>query len=220
MPERKIILFLIVATVVCLIVGIATTPDKNYIPLVNALSVGFVISAAFYFIVVYLPESQKRRRIHGSMERQYQLFKKSCIGTFLILSNSQEYQHREMLLDQEEFKRYFKNNNSNNENRWDAVANGIQNNEYYLNEILYELRVLNDEIKFVRSNIDIHDEEVFQFLNNLSQIIHRMESTKPEYDDIKSFCRFLWEIFTGWSIIDGYRKTDIIADMIGRIKKT
>ena len=125
-----------------------------------------------------------------------------------------------MLLDQEEFKRYFKNNNSNNENRWDAVANGIQDNEYYLNEILYELRVLNDEIKFVRSNIDIHDEEVFQFLNNLSQIIHRMESTKPEYDDIKSFCRFLWEIFTGWSIIDGYRKTDIIADMIGRIKKT
>jgi len=218
MPERKIILFLIIATVVCLIVGIATTPDKNYIPLVNALSVGFVISAAFYFIVVYLPESQKRRRIHRSMERQYQLFKKSCIGTFLILSNSQEYQHREMLLDQEEFKRYFKNSNSNNKNRWDAVANGIQDNEYYLNEILYELRVLNDEIKFVRSNIDIHDEEVFQFLNNLSQIIHRMESTKPEYDDIKSFCRFLWEIFTGWS--DGYRKTDIIADMIVRIKKT
>lgn len=218
MPQRKIIWFLVAATVVCLMVGVGTTPDKNYIPLVNALSVGFVISAAFYFIVVYLPESQKRSRIHRSMERQYQLFKKSCIGTFLILSNSQEYQHREMLLDQEEFRRYFKNSNINDENRWDAVANGIQNSEYYLNEILYELRVLNDEIKFVRSTIDIHDEEVFQFLNNLSQIIHRMESTKPEYDDIKSFCRFLWEIFTGWSIIDGYRKTDIIADMIGRIK--
>ncbi|MEQ1674140.1 MAG: hypothetical protein ABL865_03770 [Candidatus Nitrotoga sp.] len=218
MPQRKIIWFLVAATVVCLMVGVATTPDKNYIPFVNALSVGFVISVAFYFIVVYSPESQKRSRIYRSMERQYQFFKKSCIGTFLILSSSQEYQHREMLLDQEEFRRYFKNNNANNENRWDAVASGIQNNEYYLNEILYELRVLNDEIKFVRSNIDIHDEEVFKFLNNLSQIIHRMESTKPEYDDIKSFCRFLWEIFTGWSIIDGYRKTDIIADMIGRIK--
>jgi hypothetical protein len=218
MPERKIILFLIVATLVCLIIGVGTTPDKNYIPLVNALSVGFVISAVFYFLVVYLPESQKRRRIHRSMKRHYQLFKKSCIGTFLVLSNSQEYQQREMLLDQEEFKRYFKNNNSNNENRWDAVANGMQDNEYSLNEILYELRVLNDEIKFVRSNIDIHDEEVFQFLNNLSQVIHRMESTKPEYDDIKTFCRFLWEIFTGWSIIDGYRKTDIIADMIRRVK--
>jgi hypothetical protein len=86
MPERKIFLFLIIATVACLIVGIATTPDNNYKLLVNALSIGFVISAAFYFIVVYLPESQKRRRIHRSMERQYQFFKKSCIGTFLILT--------------------------------------------------------------------------------------------------------------------------------------
>jgi hypothetical protein len=218
MPERKIFWFLVIATVVCLTVSVITTPDKNYILLVNALSVGFVISAIFYFIVVYLPESQKRSRIFRSMKRQYENFKKSCISTFLILSSSQEYQHREMLLDQEEFKRYFKNSNANDENRWDAVANGIQNNEYYFGEILYELRVLNDEIKFVRSAIDIHNEDVFQFLNNLSQIIHRMESTKPEYDDIKSFCRFLWEIFTGWSFIDGYRKTDIIADMIERIK--
>jgi hypothetical protein len=203
---------------VCLMVGARTTPNRDYIQLLNALSVGFVISAAFYFLVVYLPESQKRSRIYRGMEKQYRLFKKSCIDTFLILSCSQEYQHREMLLDQEEFRRYFKNYNANNENRWDAVANGIQNNEYYLNEILYELRMLNDEIKFVRNNIDIHDEEVFQFLKNLSQIIHRMESTKPEYDDIKSFCRFLWEIFSGWSFIDGYRKTDIIAEMIGHIK--
>lgn len=217
MPERKIIWFLVVATAACLLTGVITTPEKNYTLLINALSVGFVISAIFYFIVVYLPENQKRSRIYRSMERQYQLFKKSCIGTFLILSASQEYQHREMLLDQEEFKRYFKNNNANNENRWDAVANGIQGNEYYLNEILYELRLLNDEIKFVRGAIDIHDEEVFQFLNNLSQIIHRMEATKPEYDDIKSFCRFLWEIFTGRSS-NGYRKKDLIKDMIERIK--
>jgi hypothetical protein len=218
MPERKIVWFLVVATVACLLTGMLTTTDKKYTLLINALSVGFVISAMFYFIVVYLPENQKRSRIYRSMERQYQLFKKSCIGTFLILSESQEYQHREMLLDQEEFKRYFKNNNAKNENRWDAVANGIQGNAYYLNEILYELRLLNDEIKFVRGNIDIHDEDVFQFLNNLSQIIHKMDSTKPEYDDIKSFCRFLWEIFTGWSFIDGYRKVDLIKDMIERIK--
>ena len=218
MPDKKIIWFLIVATVVCFLAGAATTPDKNYALLINALSVGFVISAIFYFIVVYLPESQKRNRVYRSMERQYRLFKSSCISTFLILSDSQEYPHSEMLLDQEGFRRYFKNNNAKNENRWDAVANGIQGNEYYLNEILYELRVLNDEIKFVRSNIEIHDEEVFSFLSQLSQVIHRMESTKPEYDDIKSFCRFLWEIFTGWSFIDGYRKTDLIEDMIERIK--
>lgn len=213
MPEQKIILFLIASTAVCLFIVVATTPNNQYSLLINTLSVGFVISATFYFIVVYLPGQQKKGRVYRSMERQYQAFKKSCIDKFLILSNSQEYEHREMLLDQKEFRRYFKN-----ENRWETVVNGIQNNEYYLNEILYELRVLNDEIKFVKSAIDIHDEEVFQFLNSLSHIIHRMESTKPEYDEIKSFCRFLWEIFTGWSFADGYRKTDIVEDMIKRVK--
>ena len=64
----------------------------------------------------------------------------------------------------------------------------------------------------------IHNEDVFQSLNKLSQIIHRMESTKPDYDEIKSFCRFLWEIFIGWSFISGYRKTDLINDIIQRLK--
>jgi hypothetical protein len=45
-----------------------------------------------------------------------------------------------------------------------------------------------------------------------------MESTKPDYDEIKSFCRFLWEIFIGWSFISGYRKTDLINDIIQRLK--
>jgi hypothetical protein len=218
MPDKIVIGFLVIATLICTLIGIVTTPDSNYALLVNALSIGFVISAIFYFIVVYLPENQKRNRVCKSMDRQYQMFKLSCIATFLILSDSQEYQNREMLLNQEEFRRYFKNNNTNNVNRWHLVANKIQENQYYLNEIIYELKLLNDEIKFIRSSIDIYDDEVFTFLNHLSQIINRMEATKPEYDEIKSFCRFLWEIFTGWSFIDGYRETDLIEEMISRIK--
>ncbi|MFZ4699437.1 MAG: hypothetical protein ACOYMG_05260 [Candidatus Methylumidiphilus sp.] len=218
MPDRKTNWLVFLVTIACLLISVKTTPDKNYISLINALSVGIVTSSIFYFMVVYLPDNKKRSRIYNSIDRQYKFFKDTCIEIFLILSNSQEYEHREILLDQEEFKRYFKNNNSNNENRWDAVANGIQKNQVYLKEILYELRILNDEIKFVRSTIDIHDEDVFQFLNKLSQIIHKMESTNPDYDEIKSFCRFLWEIFSGWSFVGGYRKSDLINDMIKRIK--
>ncbi len=218
MPERKIIWILVLTLVVFSILSVTTVPNNNYYSLINSFSVGFVISIIFYFIVVYLPENQRKARIYRSMDQQYRVFKESCISTFLILSDSQEYEHRENLLNQEEFRRYFKNNNDQNENRWDAVANGIQNNEFYLNEIIYELRMLNEEIKFIRSSVNIHDEEVFQFLKRLSHMIHRMESTKPDYDDIKSFCGFLWSLFTGWSFIEGYRKTDIVTEMIERIK--
>jgi len=218
MPERKIIWFLVIAAVACSILSVVTVPNNDYFSLVNSFSVGFVISVVFYFIVVYFPENQRKARIYRSMELQYRVFKESCISTFLVLSDSQEYEYKENLLNQEEFRRYFKNNNGRNENRWDAVVNGIQGNEYYLNEIIYELRMLNEEIKFIRSSVDIHDEDVFQFLKRLSHMIHRMESTKPDYDDIKSFCGFLWSLFTGWSFIDGYRKTDIVTEMLERIK--
>ncbi len=217
MIEKRIIWFIVLIMVGCFFVGIATTPNNDYALFVNSLSIGFIVSAMFYFVVVYWPEKQKKKRIYRSMEQQYQDFKKDCIDIFLILSDSQEYKSRENLLIQNEFRRYFYNNNKRGENRWDAVANGIQSNEYYLNEILYNLRMLNDEIKFVRSSIDIHDEEVSQFLKKLSQVLHHMESTEPEYDSIKSFCRFLWEMFTGWSFVEGYRKTDIVADMIRRV---
>jgi hypothetical protein len=220
MLERKIICFLVIATFVCLAIIFVTTPQdyKNYIQLANTLSVGFVISAIFYFIVVYFPEWQRKSRVHRSLKRQYQSFKESCVDIFLILSNSQDYHNKENLLEQEEFKRYFKNNNKRNENRWSAVFNGMNDNEYYLNEIIYQLRILNDEIKFVRSSVDIQDEEVFSYLKTLSEIIHRMESTKPNYEDMKSLSKFLWEMFSGWSFIDSYRKNDSISKMIDRVK--
>ena len=64
----------------------------------------------------------------------------------------------------------------------------------------------------------MNDPEVFDFLNRLSQIIVRMESIEREYDDVKSLCRFLWSIFTGWDWAKGYSESDTIKDIIGRIK--
>jgi hypothetical protein len=59
---------------------------------------------------------------------------------------------------------------------------------------------------------------VYEFLGRLSRAIVRMESTTQDYDDIKSFCRFLWEIFTGWNWVSGYSKTNFIQEMLGRAK--
>ena len=64
----------------------------------------------------------------------------------------------------------------------------------------------------------LSEPEVFGFLNRLSQLIVRMESTERNYDDIKSLCGFLWSIFTGWSWIEGYSESDLIKDMIERAK--
>lgn len=78
--------------------------------------------------------------------------------------------------------------------------------------------MLNEEIRYTRNVVNLNDSEVFEFLNRLSQSIVRMESTEREYDDIKSFCGFLWSIFTGWNWVEGYRESDLIKEMLGRAK--
>ena len=218
MLDKKLTILLIFLTLIFLAIGITTVDSIGYGSMINSLSVGFVVSSIFYFLVVYMPEYKRRKMLHESLKSQYLQFKISCINTFLIISNSQEHSDREELLNLTEFRRYFKKENKNGENRWDAVANSLQDSEYYLREVIYYLQMLNEEIRYTRNSINLNDPEVFEFLNRLSQLIARMESTEREYDDIKSLCGFLWSIFTGWDWAKGYSESDIIKDIIGRAK--
>ncbi|MGL6160351.1 hypothetical protein [Microbulbifer sp.] len=220
MIDRRFQIGILVATITALVIGIFTVPNKDYTSIIHSICIGFVLSAIFYFVVVYLPESRRKKIICSAFAEQYNQFRSNCISTFLILSDSQEYQQRENLLDKGEFQRYFKNNNTAGKNRWDEVANSIQRNEFYLREIVYELRIFNEEIKYIRNTIYLGDSDVFNFLNLFSQSIHRYELTQPEYDEIKSFCGFLWSLFTGWNFVDGYENRDYIEKMVEKATKT
>lgn len=218
MISTRHLIYITIAAFFCIFVALFTVAKGDYKVMAYDLSVGFIISAIFYWVVVYIPENNRKKIIHSGLKKQYDTFKMSCINNFLILSDSQSYHNKETLLDQETFKQYFKDSNEQGIDRWDAVANGLQDNEFYLKEIIYELRMLNDEIRFAKSTLNIKDIEVYDFLSRLSQKITRMESTTQDYLDIKSFCGTLWEIFAGWSWLDGYRKTDIIQEMLKKAK--
>jgi len=218
MLDKKLTMTLIFLTLVFLAIGIKTVDSIGYGSMFNSLSIGFVVSSIFYFLVVYMPEYKRRSLVRKHLEGQYIQFKMSCIITFLILSDSQEYPNKEELLNLSEFRRYFKMKNTRGESRWGAVANSLEESDYYLKEIIYYLQILNEEIKYTRNVVNVNDPEVVNFLNNLSQIIMRMELTEGEYEDVKSLCKFLWSVFTGWDLAKGYSETDIIKDIIERAK--
>jgi hypothetical protein len=174
MIDKRFQIVVLVIAIIALLVAILTVRNDDYLEVVHTISVGFVLSSIFYLVVVYLPESHRKKIISTAFVCQYNQFRLNCISTFLILSNSQEYKNHENLLIRGEFRRYFKNNNKNGKNRWDEVANGIQSNEFYLRELIYELRMFNEEIKYIQNTIYLGDSEVFDFLNRLSQSIHRI----------------------------------------------
>lgn len=218
MIGKRAKMVLIALTVASLFVSVSTISCAGAAGYLHTISTGFLLSAIFFFLVVYLPDQKRREIVARNFIQQYDQTRLTLIGTFLILSDSQQYGSRENLLVKEEFKRYFKGANEQGMDRWSAIANGLQDNEYYLREVVFELRMLNDEIRFFRNTLPVEDAELFEFLNRLSQTISRVERTQPDYDEIKSFCGFLWQLFTGYSFIDGYSKSSYIDDMMRRAR--
>jgi hypothetical protein len=212
MNERRLGLIVIVVAVFAAVVAVNT--DSREQTLTFSISNGVLVSAFFYLLVVWIPTKFRRDRILRNLGRQYRDFKLACIQLLLMASDSQTYGPREMLLDQSEFRRYFKIKTKPGQTRWDMAANEMQRNSFYTDEIRYELETFREEIQYVLTIIDIEDEEVFIFMKRLTQVIQQVKTVRADSDDLKSLFRFLWEVFTGWSFVDGYRENDIIEEMI------
>ena len=55
---------------------------------------------------------------------------------------------------------------------------------------------------------------MFDFLKRLEMLLFRLERIGPGYDEEKVLSRFVWEIFGGFSWVEGYRGYDIVERMI------
>jgi hypothetical protein len=180
------------------------------------LGIGSIVSLFFYWLVVRLPENAKRRRIRSSFEEHFREFKEDAIATMLMVTdNTFEWGFHRELVDQKKFRDYFKQEVAPGEDRWDSLHNKMT--DYYLDELLTHLEILRDEILFVMTAIEIDDKKVLEFLKRLSATIVKMRKTTGGYDSMKGFGNFMWEVFAGWSMVDGYQKRDFFEDMIQAI---
>jgi hypothetical protein len=180
------------------------------------LGIGSIISLFFFWLVVRIPANAKRRRIRNSFIEHFREFKEDSIVTMLMVTNStfEWGSHRE-LVDQKKFRDYFKQEVAPGEDRWDSLHNKMT--EYYLDELLTHLEILRTEILFAMAAVDIDDKRVLEFLKRLSATIVRMRKTTLDYDSMKSFGHFMWEVFTGWDFVTGYKERDFFEDMIQAI---
>lgn len=72
------------------------------------LSVGFLVSAIFYLLVVWFPDRRKKCLIKKSLEVQYQLFKEDTISILLSACQpSTKAGLPKKLSEQSEFRKFF-----------------------------------------------------------------------------------------------------------------
>jgi hypothetical protein len=180
------------------------------------LGIGSIVSLLFYWLVVRIPENAKRRRIRNSFARHFRDFKEDAIATMLMVADGTfSWGFHQELVDQKRFREYFKEQVSPDRDRWDEVHNKMT--DYYLDELLTHLEILRAEILFAMAAIDIDDKKALEFLKRLSATIVRMRKTTLDYDSMKSFGGFLWEVFAGWNVVSGYQERDFFEDMIQAI---
>ena len=74
--------------------------------------------------------------------------------------------------------------------------------------------MLSKQIDFVLHNYAIDDQNVFDFFKRLELLLMNLQANGAGYIESKPLCRFIWEIFAGWSFVDGYRGYDIVQKTI------
>lgn len=180
------------------------------------LSVGYLSSAIFWVLVVYLPDKSRRRLLRATLATRYAEFKREIVQTFVWASGeSRNVQFvAELAADHTKFKEYF----GSDENRWYAVLNGIQGSEVRMHELLLAMKMLSDEVAYVLNNVPLDDPSAHRVFKGLNESIYRLsESEFDLYDRVKYVGGFLWRILARWNIIDGQVEEDIIEKMIERI---
>lgn len=180
------------------------------------MGAGALVSLIFYVLIVRIPDYQRRLRYKKSFLHQYRIFREDCIALMLgVADRTYELGKQRELLDQAKFRAYFNEQVTTEETRWHRFLNNLD--DYNLNEIVKCLEIFRGEITFVLNNVDIPSDEPFEFLKRLSTAIYGTRDKTLGYDDVKSFGGFLWSVFAGFDFVTGYRKRDIIQQMIDAI---
>lgn len=180
------------------------------------LSVGALSAIGMFYLLVRLPEKERKDRVKLHLLSSYKSFKRSNIEIFLTaLKTSFDSELIETLMEQKDFREYFKESHVPGQKRWDGVAN--QMDDFMLRQIVLEAEVFYGEFQYALSIIDISDDVVFSFMKRFSTALYRAKNWSSDYDGTKQVLRFFWEVFAGWSPAEGYSEHELLPHMISKL---
>jgi hypothetical protein len=142
---------------ICEGIGFCPTWENK---LIYDLGIGGVISLGFYFLLVRLPESERRRRIKKRFRRQYRRFKKDCIAIILgVADGTYSPDLVDELLDQKKFRDYFEKKASNSQEKWHVFLNELRDHNF--RELLVTMEIFRTEILYVLNTTDMRFPDFF-----------------------------------------------------------
>jgi hypothetical protein len=182
--------------------------------IIFGLSVGVLSAVGMFYVLVRLPEYERKQRIKQHLQRAYVAFKTSCIKIFVGKAcGSYDSETIEQLMNPSAFRAYFQQPFAVGQDRWDGVANRMD--ESMLKQIVLEAEVLHGGFQHAMSAIDIRDPEMFAFFKHVSEALFRAKDWSANYDGSKVVLQFFWQVLAGWNPITGYSNREYVLDLIG-----
>lgn len=232
--KAKLDLLLAVLALICLWLVLATSSDPMLSALKDTaiatafeqfstgnqivfnLSVGALSAIGMFYLLVRLPEYERKNRVKRHLQFSYGSFKRSVVQIFLgAIQGGYSSETVDRLMDQKAFRDFFKEPYVPGQEKWHGVANKM--NDFLLRQIVLETEVLFNEFQYALSVIDIKDPEVYSFMKRMSVALYRAKNWSTDYDGIKEVLTFFWHIFAGWDWVDGYAEREYIPDMISKM---
>jgi hypothetical protein len=180
------------------------------------LSVGVLSAIGMFYLLVRLPEYERRSRIKRHLQFSYQSFKRSVIQIFVgAIQGAYNTETVDRLMEQRQFRDFFKEPYAPGQDKWHGVANAMD--EFMLRQLVIEAEVLLNQFQHALSVVDIRDPEVFSFITRISEALYRAKNWSSDYDGTKEVLSFFWSILSGWSFVSGYTEREYIPEMIAKL---
>lgn len=187
------------------------------------LLTGGLVSFFFYWLVVYVPEQRKRKVIKRNLLKMYERVKRDILLEVIFASKkggrhdlSADSETIQKLMTVEGFKDTFQDGREGDEGFY-AFQNQMSDDTPEFHEIIGSLEVLAKQIEFVLHNYTMNDEGLFDFFKRLEVMLISLGRSTPGYDESKPLCGFIYQMFSGWSPLEGYLGYDPIDRMISDI---
>lgn len=181
---------------------------------------GALVSFAFYFLVVFLPEHQKKIAIKRNLKQNYLYIKKSILTAVItgsIFGGREDLTHdlslHDRLMNVVEFRNKFKDGGGSDQGYY-AFSNYMSDDLLQFQEILLRLSHLKSQVTLALHNYAFSNDDVLERFHFLEMRLTRLERSTPGYDSSEPLLGFLFEIFSGWDMIHGFRDFDYILKMI------
>lgn len=191
--------------------------------IVTNLLTGGLVSFFFYYLVVFLPEGRKKSIIKANMQKMYKNIKIDILQEIVQASIKGGRSDLECDLDFIEsltsplvFRQAFEHGEEANEGFY-AFENQMSDATSEFKQIVKNLTVLSKQIEFILHNYSIENQNAFDFFKRLEILLMNIQTIGAGYDESKPLCRFIWEIYAGWSFVDGSIGYDPIEKMISNL---